>query len=220
MGDEPSIHQEPVSVLFNPRAVIKKDVWSIDLVDILDMLSRILEKNGKGDLRVAGIAALSSSLIYRMKVESIFAMQKAAMTKRPPAKRRDVDIDTISMPYRHQSTYAVSLDDLLGLLQNLVVSLANPRSKRKRRSILEKATVPDMMEHLHTLESVIGQYQDLILKKLQSGPSSLQDIVASLDSMDSIRCFFAMLYLARDNKVSLEQDGDDILIMRVMSNQT
>ena len=220
MAGEPSIYQEPISVLFNPRTVVKKDVWSINLVDILDMLTRILQKDGEGDFRVAGIAALSSSLIYRMKVESIFALQKAAMTKRPPPKRQDVNIDTISMPYRHQSTYAVSLDDLLGLLQNLVVSMANPRSQRKRRSILAKATAPDVMEHLHSLESVIGQYQDLILRKLQNGPTSLQGIVASLDSLDSIRCFFAMLYLARDNKVALKQDGEDILITCIIPNQS
>lgn len=220
MAGEPSIYQEPISVLFNPRTVAKKDVWSIDLVDILDMLTHILQKDGEGDFRVAGIAALSSSLIYRMKVESIFALQKAAMTKRPPPKRRDVDIDTIGMPYRHQSTYAVSLDDLLGLLQNLVVSMANPRSQRKRRSILEKATAPDVMEHLHSLESIIGQYQDLILKKIQNGPSSLQEIVVSLDSLDSIRCFFAMLYLARDNKIALKQEGDDILITRIIPDQS
>lgn len=207
-------------MLFNPRIAIKKDVWSIDLVDILDMLTHILQKNGEGDFRVAGIAALSSSLIYRMKVESIFALQKAAMAKRPPPKRRDMNIETIPMPYRHQSTYAVSLDDLLGLLQNLVVSLANPRSSKRRRGVLEKVTVPDVMEHLHSLESIIGRYQDLILRKLRDGPSSLQEIVESLDSLDSIRCFFAMLYLARDGKIFLEQDGDDILIIKVASDLT
>ena len=37
---------------------------------------------GKKDLKVAEMAALSSSLIYRMKVESIFALQKAAMEKK------------------------------------------------------------------------------------------------------------------------------------------
>jgi segregation and condensation protein A len=66
-----SISQEPVSILFNPNSVVKKDVWDIDLIEILNLLIRILEKTEKKDLRVAGMAALSSSLIYRMKVESI-----------------------------------------------------------------------------------------------------------------------------------------------------
>ena len=40
----------------------------------------------------------------------------------------------------------------------------------------------------------------------------LQEIVADLESLDSIRCFFAALFLARDQKVELEQKDDDILI--------
>ena len=104
------ISQAPVNILFNPSTITKKDVWEIDLIKILDILIRILEKSGKKDLRVAGMAALSSSLIYRMKVESIFALQKAAMEKKPLTQRTDVNIDLINMPYRHESTYPVTLD--------------------------------------------------------------------------------------------------------------
>ena len=77
----PGISQDPVNILFNPSAISKKDVWEIDLIEILKILIKILEQTGKKDLRVSGMAALSSSLIYRMKVESIFALQKAAMEK-------------------------------------------------------------------------------------------------------------------------------------------
>ena len=78
-----SISQAPVNILFNPTSVAKKDVWDIDLIQILNLLIKILEKSGKKDLRVAGMAALSSSLIYRMKVESIFAVIDIIGTKRP-----------------------------------------------------------------------------------------------------------------------------------------
>jgi len=90
-----SISQEPINILFSPSSVVKKDVWDIDLIQILDLLLKILEKSGQKDLKVAGMAALSSSLIYRMKVESIFALQKAAMEKKPMYQRTDVDIELI-----------------------------------------------------------------------------------------------------------------------------
>jgi segregation and condensation protein A len=125
-----SISQAPVNILFNPSTISKKDVWEIDLIRILDVLIQILEKSGKKDLRVAGMAALSSSLIYRMKVESIFALQKAAMEKKPMQQRTDVDIELIDIPYRHESTYPVTLDELLNLLENLIGSIANPRSRK------------------------------------------------------------------------------------------
>ncbi len=131
------ISQEPVNILFNPSEVSKKDVWQIDLIEILKILIKILEKTGKKDLKVAGMATLSSSLIYRMKVESIFALQKAAMEKKSVISRRDVDIDILDIPYRHESTYPVSLDELLDMLENLIGSIANPSSRRGGRLDLE-----------------------------------------------------------------------------------
>jgi len=208
-----SISQEPVNILFSPSSFIKKDVWEIDLIQILNLLIKILEKTGKKDLKVAGMAALSSSLIYRMKVESIFALQKAAMEKKPMRQRTDVDIELIDIPYRHESTYPVSLDDLLGLLQNLIGTIANPQSRRNKQLEIEPIEAPDFQEYFTSLESIIGKYEDLVMNKIsKAGFGFLRDIIAELDQMDSIRCFFAILFLARDQKVDLEQVEDNIKI--------
>jgi len=215
-----SISQEPINILFSPKDVAKKDVWEIDLIQILDLLLKILEKSGKKDLKVAGMAALSSSLIYRMKVESIFALQKAAMEKKPMHQRTDVDIELIDIPYRHESTYPVSLDDLLGLLQNLIGTIANPQSRRNRQLEIEPIEAPDFQEFFISLESIIGKYEDLIMKKIaNTGHALLQDIIADLDQVDSIRCFFATLFLARDQKVDLEQVEYNIKIILIKDEQ-
>ena len=216
-----SIAQEPINVLFDPKAVVKKDVWEIDLIQILNLLAKILEKTGRKDLKVAGMAALSSSLIYRMKVESIFALQKAAMEKKPSFQRTDVDIELIDIPYRHESTYPVSLDELLGLLQNLIGTIANPQSRRNRKLEIEPIEAPDFQEFFISLESIIGKYEDLIMKKIaDTGVGLLQNIIAELDQVDSIRCFFAALFLARDQKVDLEQQDDDIKIILMKEETT
>ncbi len=216
-----SISQEPVNILFSPSSVAKKDVWDIDLIQILNLLIKILEKSGKKDLKVAGMAALSSSLIYRMKVESIFALQRAAMEKKPMHQRTDVDIELINIPFRHESTYPVSLDDLLGLLQNLIGTIANPQSRRNRRLEIEPIEAPNFQEYFISLESIIGKYEDLVMKKISpTGFGLLQDIIAELDETDSIRCFFAILFLARDQKVDLEQIEDDIKITIIKEELT
>lgn len=215
-----SISEAPVNILFNPSSVAKKDVWDIDIIQILSLLIKILEKSGKKDLRVAGMAALSSSLIYRMKVESIFALQRAAMEKKPIRQRTDVDIELIDLPYRHESTYPVSLDDLLGLLQNLIGTIANPQSRRNKITI-EPIEVPDFQEYFISLENIIGKYEDLIIRKISDmGYGMLQDIIKDLDGIDSIRCFFAILFLARDEKVELEQAVEDIKIILIKEKLT
>ena len=207
------ISKIPINILFDPEGVKKKDIWEIDLIQILSILIKVLEKADKKDLRVAGMAALSSSLIYRMKVENIFALQKAAMENKPIQRRTDIDIQMLDIPYRHESTYPVSLDELLDLLENLIGTIANPRERRSNQLKFEPVDAPDFKKYFNNLENIIGQYQDLILKKLEpNGNALLAAITKDLDSKDSIRCFFAILFLARDEKVDLMQIDDDIRI--------
>ena len=54
------ISKVPINILFDPEGVKKKDIWEIDLIQILSILIKVLEKADKKDLRVAGMAALSS----------------------------------------------------------------------------------------------------------------------------------------------------------------
>jgi len=207
------ISKVPINILFDPEGVKKKDIWQIDLIQILSMLIKILEKADKKDLRIAGMAALSSSLIYRMKGENIFALQKAAMENKPIRQRSDIDIQMLDIPFRHESTYPVSLNELLDLLENLIGTIANPRERRSNKLSFEPVDVPDFKNIMNNLENLIPQYQDLILKKLEQNDSELlASITKDLDTTDSIRCFFAVLFLARDEKVDLLQVDDDIRV--------
>ena len=207
------ISKIPINILFDPEGVKKKDIWEIDLIQILTMLIKVLEKADKKDLRVAGMAALSSSLIYRMKVENIFALQKAAMENKPIKQRSDIDIQMLVIPYRHESTYPVSLDELLDLLENLIGTIANPRERRSNQLKFDPVEAPDFKKYFNNLENIIGEYQDLILRKLEpDGTALLASITKDLDTTDSIRCFFAILFLARDEKIDLLQVDDDIKV--------
>ena len=142
------ISKVPLNILFDPEGVKKKDIWEIDLMQILKMLIDVLEKADKKDLRIAGMAALSSSLIYRMKVENIFALQKAAMENKPIRQRSDIDIQMLDIPFRHESTYPVSLNELLDLLENLIGTIANPRERRSNQLKFEPVDVPVSYTHL------------------------------------------------------------------------
>ena len=215
------ISQAPINILFDRENISKKDVWEINIIQILELLINILNKTGKKDLRVAGMAALSSSLIHRMKVESIFALQKAAMEKKPLTQRVDLNIDMINIPYRHESTYPVSLDELLNLLENLIGTIANPRSRKGKNLNFEPIEAPDFKDYFISLENIIGKYEDLVTSKIKTtGSGMLKDIVTDLDTIDSIRCFFAILFLARDQKVDLEQIEDDIKITLIQEKFT
>ena len=54
----------------------------------------------------------------------------------------------------------------------------------------------------------------------KEGFGLLQNIISELDEIDSIRCFFATLFLARDQKVDIEQVDDDIKIILIKEKFT
>jgi segregation and condensation protein A len=73
--------------------------------------------------------------------------------------------------------------------------------------------VPDFDSYIIGLEKIIGQYEELIVNKIRAtGSGSFRMIVSELGSIDVVRCFFAILFLARDDKVELEQLEGDITI--------
>ena len=69
----------PLNLLFNPNFVSRKDIWNINVTTLLEMLLAIINRAAIKDLRICGLAALSSAMIHRIKVESIFELEKIAM---------------------------------------------------------------------------------------------------------------------------------------------
>src|ERR671933_352401 len=131
------IAQPPLNLLFNPSVlVIKADVWNIDIALLLETFLRVINSTGNKDLRICGIAAVSSSMIYRLKVESIFALEKIAMQKKgldDPNNQQPVpQLNPVELPFRIESSYPVSVDELLHMLENMIIELANPRPRKKQ----------------------------------------------------------------------------------------
>ena len=129
------IAEPPLNLLFNPSLVSKKDVWHIDITKLLGMLLNIIHDSGKKDLRLCGIAALSSSMIHRLKVESIFRLEKVSMQKKsivdPGTPDPVTELNAIELPFRFESTYPVSLEELLQVLEKMIFELSNPDSRKK-----------------------------------------------------------------------------------------
>ena len=99
------------------------------------------------------------------------------------------------------------------MLENLIGTIANPRERRSSQLKFDPVEAPDFKKYFNNLENIIGQYQDLILRKLEStGSELLASITKELNTTDSIRCFFAVLFLARDEKIDLYQVDDDIKV--------
>ena len=210
-----SISQPPLDLLFNPSVLSKKDVWEIDLSLLLEMLLKLINNSGKKDLRMCGIAALSSSLIYRLKVESILRLEKISKTKkgieivdiRPIPNLRPLEI-----PFRIEPTYPVTLEELLHVLENMINGLANPRPRRNQLN-LESVETFNFDEYIVKFEKILQSYEDMIYDIVTADKRvEFKNLTLKMNSTEVVRCFIAILYLAMKRKIFLEQNSDEILI--------
>ena len=159
-----SISQPPLDLLFNPSVLSKKDVWEIDLSLLLEMLLKLINNSGKKDLRMCGIAALSSSLIYRLKVESILRLEKISKTKKGIEIvdiRPIPNLKPLEIPFRIEPTYPVTLEELLHVLENMINGLANPRPRRYQLN-LESVETFNFDEYIVKFEKILQSYEDMI----------------------------------------------------------
>ncbi|HXV46448.1 MAG TPA: hypothetical protein VD736_07240 [Nitrososphaera sp.] len=219
-----SIAQPPLNLLFNPSLLVRKDVWNIDVALLLEMFLRLINATGNKDLRICGIAAVSSSMIYRLKVESIFALEKIAMQRKgieDPNQLPIPQLNPVDLPFRIESTYPVSVEDLLHMLENMIMELANPRP-RKKQVELEPVQGFDFDQYLVKFEQIIQRYEDMIMDIVSAdGTVMFKALAEKSEPVEVARYFIAMLYLAMNGKVELEQQegSDDVKITFVKQQQ-
>ena len=207
-----TISKPPLDLLFNPSILTKKDVWEINVSQLLEMLLNLLSETGKRDLRVCGVAALSSSLIYRLKVESIFRLEKIATMRRgikPTEANQPVPLlKSIEIPYRLESTYPVTLEELLYILENMIMDLASPRKPRKQL-LLEAVQIFDFNEYLVKFEQLLHSYEDMIFDIVSADKFTLfGKLTEKMNKIEMVRYFIAVLYLAMKGKIIIKQEGD------------
>src|SRR5215831_3208941 len=221
------ISTPPLNLLFNPSLIIKKDIWQIDIVSLLHMLVKLIDDSDRRDLRLCGVAALTSSLIHRLKVESIFRLEKVAMQrKRPdeiPLSMPIVELKPIEIPYRFEPTYPVSLEDLLGLLENILVRLNSPKPVKASLELNSLDTF-NFDQYFIKIEQILQEREQIILDIVNAdGTILFSSLSAKMTRIEVARYFLAVLYLAMKEKVEIRQivklddkeKAEDIIISRL-----
>ena len=207
------ISQAPLNLLFNPSLLNKKDVWDVDITILLELLLRLINKSEKKDLRLCGLALLTSSIIHRLKVETIFNLEKIAMQKKELVRNDKAEtpipeLNALQIPYRNESLYPVSVDDLLRVLENLLHEIGNSRIKNKDMRIEPLESFVNFDDYLLKFEQQLEAYENSIIKLLDASGKecSFNEITSKMGAIEAVRYFIAVLYLATKGRVLLEQD--------------
>lgn len=210
LSTQKKISQPPLNLLFNPTLINKEDVWDINVVRLLEILLKLLTNRNNKDLRVCGVAIFTSSLIHRLKVESIFRLEKLANQKYNPVKDPDnetekkqpiPELGSLALPFRKEISYPVSLEDLLLVLENMITDLTNPRTSSSQFKI-KPIEVIDFQEYLIKFEKVIEEYENKLFTVVAKNTSIVfNTFVYNMEKVDVARYFLAMLYLAMKDKI-------------------
>ncbi len=202
------ISQPPLNLLFNPSLIDKQDVWQIDIVKLLETLLELLTTAGNKDLRVCGVAILTSTLIHRLKVESIFRLDKIANQKdtnhdkveNSEKKLPIPELVNLSLPFRKETTYPASLEELLLILENMITELVNP-TIRKKLIDLEPVQTFDFQEYLIKFEKVIEEYEIKLFEKISSMKEIIfNDFVFNMSDLDIARLLYSDVILSYEGK--------------------
>jgi segregation and condensation protein A len=199
----------PLKLLVDVESISKKRVWDVNISELLNQFIS-LYSDYKKDLRLYGTVALSSSIIYKMQVESFFLFEKQTLR---PFEGGEISLPTIiDVPYRHE-VYSTSVEDLIIALERIISSSPLKRMKKEETLVpvasLELPTDPFLMN----INELIKEFKkQLLLLMDENHTISFRKLVEGLPLIEVVRNFLLTLFVAQEEFVDLIQKDNDIII--------
>lgn len=164
---------------------------------------------------MCGSAALSSALIYRLKVETLFLFEKLRLERRASALGEPPQV--ILMPFRYELS-STSIEDLVATLEKILEEVIQQQAaarERPRRMLVEPEPIIEMdpfLTHIHEMLASFKMELSTILAR--SDRVSFREMVSGRPLLEEVRSFILMLFVAMEGLVKLEQTNGDIVIVK------
>ena len=212
------LSRPPLNLLLNPEGNRISKPWEVDLERLLTMFLDLIAKSEFLDLRLCGSAALSSALIYRLKVETLFLLDKIKEARMSRSEfAGDVPL-LLEMPFR-QEIYSTSVEDLISTLETILEDIIRGKRKQNDRQnlILEPVITFEPDKFLNKISELVNEFRINVLGVIrEKGTFLFSDFSAGKDALEKAQFFIFFLFLAMEGTVLLDQTpNDDILISGV-----
>ncbi len=204
---------DAVKFLLNPDVLKRKKPWDISIHFLLNEFYKFLKSKPLLDYKLSGLALLTSSILYKLKVEHLFYEEK-----RRVIVKKEVDISApispLYMPFR-VDIHASDIDELLEAFEALLLEME--REERKVRPSVIRSYEEFPVFNQESFLKMLRPIEECILDILdREAEVSFQRLVKDKDVLEVVRYFLVLLYLAQRGRVVLVQRGeDDILIVGV-----
>ena len=210
------LSKPPLNILINPTEMKNRKPWEVDLQELLEMFIKLIERMETPNLRLCGSAALSSALIYRMKVESLFLFEKLKI------KRRIIDkTDTpqmLEIPYRYELS-TTTLDDLVSTLENILEEMISQQIERPKPSVIKAEPVIEVDTFSIQIQKALKELKREIGNLLRERERiRFSEYVMNMSILERVRTLLLLLFIANDGLIKIVQDEEDIWIMGAIQN--
>ncbi|MEM2873483.1 MAG: hypothetical protein QXD82_04855 [Nitrososphaerales archaeon] len=206
-----SLSKPPLNVLVNPEVIKKQKPWDLDLASLLEAFSSIIKSSETLNLRLCGSAIVSSALIYRLKVETLFLFEKLKI-KREPVKSMEPPL--FEMPFRHE-LYSTSLEDLILALERIIKEVSAEQRKEEPKSLIEPEPLIEADDFSLHIKELLSFFRSNLLSVLEKKSEIFfSEYVRGMKLLETIQSFILLLFVAGEGLITLEQEGDDIKIKR------
>lgn len=189
--------------------------WEIDIADLLEMFIVSILRTRDTDLRLCGSVALSSALLYRFKVETIFYFERLRAERTQRSREEPPRI--IVLPFRYE-LYSTSIDDLVASLEAILNDVVSRGAKQREMARkVEPEPQIETDQYIIKIGEMVRDFRSKLLSVLmRSGDTLFSELVEGLSIFEKVRTFILLLFVATEGIVRLSQDGDDIRIVRVV----
>jgi segregation and condensation protein A len=196
---------DSVRLLLNPNLALRQRPWDLSIHLLLERFLEFLKEKPVTDLRLSGLALVTSSLIYKLKVENLFYDE--VRTSRKTVSELAEPVDILKMPFRLQPPVS-DITDLVSALQSLLVEFERGREEVGERNPFQPGIEDQVME-VDSLLSLVESYSDPILSRLKVAPQmKFTELLREKEWDEVVRLFMAVLVLAHQQKILLQQDEE------------
>ena len=210
------LSKPPLNILINPTEMKNRKPWEVDLQELLEMFIKLIERMETPDLRLCGSAALSSALIYRMKVESLFLFEKLKI-KRHIIDKTDPP-QMLEIPYRYELS-TTTLDDLVSTLENILEEMISQQIERPKPSVIKAEPVIEVDTFSIQIQKALKELKREIGNRLRERERILfSEYVMNMSILERVRTLLLLLFIANDGLIKIVQDEEDIWIVGAIQN--
>ena len=202
---KPFYYQPPLSILFEIHRLEKIMPWDVNISYLLNMFLQEMEQQGEVDFRASGMALDSSSTIYLRKTKLLLKLEDPPL---PPRTITDVIPPPMLLPLRYELS-STTIENLLNVLDEVLKGENIHPSKLPEPILPTPEILPPIDTYLLQIEDHMKTLYEQLYQLVGTGELiAFSKLVAGLETIEAVKTFLILLFLAQDGKIGLWQEEE------------